>query len=315
MKKIDFEAHYYTPFFQGYEGGDRLTKPGGTILKLFSGLDDVGEQRLQEMDANGVDMQIVSLSAGLELMPPAESVEMARRVNDWLAESIARHPDRFRGFAQLPVFDTEAAVRELERCVRELGFVGWNTFSDEPRFYPILEKAHELGVFLYLHPTAPKIPDMQSEDIDLQLGMGFHFDTCITLMKLIIGGVFDRLPGLKVILGHLGEGWPFIFDRLNSKSLVANDPLVPELSKNVVKKKRCGDYWRTNIWCTTSGNLSAPSFRCAKEVLGIEHLLLGTDYPYERMGPMMEFLDGVGMTEEERGRLFHKNAEKFFGLG
>ena len=320
IKKIDFEAHYYTPFFQGLRDGRILS---GTPAPVGPGraLIDLAENRLRAMDENGIDIQVISFSVGLELLPPKESAEIARRVNDTLAEAISRHPDRFRGFAQLPVLDVEAALLEMERCTRDLNFVGWNTFSNfngavlaEPRFFPLLEQAEQLGLFLYLHPTEPAIPAFKGWSRDLEFGLGYHFDTCISLMKLIAGGVFDRLPNLKVILGHLGETWPFMYDRLNSKSIPAGQAPIPALETGGKNKRRCSDYWRTNLWASTSGNLSKAAFTCAKEVLGIEHLLLGTDYPYESLPQTMEFLDSTGMTREEAERLYHKNAEEFFGI-
>ncbi|MGI5936955.1 MAG: amidohydrolase family protein [Oscillospiraceae bacterium] len=319
MNKVDFEAHYYTDFFAG-EFTELLSK-GVPKFGPFADLLDLGGRRLENMDRHGIDTQIISLSVGLELLETSASVDVSRRVNDVLAEAAARYPGRFLGCAALPVNDTDAAVQELERCVLELGFVGWNTFSNfggptlaDERYFPILRRAAELGVFVYLHPTVSAIDEFKGWGRDLEFGLGYHFDTCITLMKMIATGVFDRLPNLKVILGHLGEGWPFMRQRLDSKSVPAGQGAPPGMQGGGKNLKKCGEYWDTNIWATTSGNYSKPAFQCAKDVLGIDHLLLGTDYPYEDLGECMSFLQSIDLTNEERASLYYKNAEKIFGI-
>jgi len=263
------------------------------------------------MDEAGVDVAILSLSApGLEKFEPSAAARIAKQTNDELAAAISRHPDRFRGFAALSARDTDAAVVEFERCVKELGFVGWKTHSnfgdsylDEKKYWPLLAKAEELGALIYVHPDDPIIPQFHTYGWGLAgASFGYGVEASLVMMRLTIGGVFDVFPKLKIILGHYGEGLPFLMDRVNrpyEQGLVQTDPAVaPPLKKMPV------DYLKDNMVVSTSGNYSTEAFVCTQNALGLSRMVLGTDYPYESMRSCIDFLESQVMSPSEREQLY-----------
>jgi predicted TIM-barrel fold metal-dependent hydrolase len=289
-------------------------EPNGDYL--LNRLLDVGDARIEEMDAGGIDVAVVSLtSPGTDHFFPTIGTALAKRCNDALAEAIGRHPDRLMGFAALAPKNAEDAAKELERCVKDLGFKGWKTHSnfgdsyiDEKRFWPILAKAEELGVPIYLHPVAPMIPQLRTYGLALAgAAFGFGLETATAMMRLVLSGAFDAFPKLKIILGHYGEGLPFLMQRVDHPfvrpHIKAADPeVVPDLGRVP------SAYLRDNMAITTSGNYLPAAFECARTALGMDKILLGTDYPYEEMGEAMGFLEGLGMTDDEKGQLYHSNA-------
>ena len=328
MKIIDMEHHYYSeeffeiaaqnnglPHFDPETGVltfiDGLPMPLGPIIR--DRLISLGELRVKEMDTNGLDVAVLGTSAGPELIQGEAGIALAQSCNDAVYETVQKYPGRFLGSATLPVCDVEASCQELERCVREYGFVSWQTHSnygdtsvDEKRYWPILKKAEELGVYVYLHPHAPADPRMHHFGyMFAAAGLGYTTDTMITIMSMIVGGVFDEFPKLKVVLGHLGEALPFLMERMDNRFTLA-----AEQTTGLYNKRKISDYFKDNIFVTTSGNMSAPAFNLAKEVLGIDHIMVGTDYPYEILPDMMQFLDELKLTKEEREMLYYKNAEQ-----
>jgi predicted TIM-barrel fold metal-dependent hydrolase len=337
MKKIDFETHFATPewvdaLYQNKtyprleENKEKKTRRlyfTETAVEPFSDvllgrLLDIGANRIKDMDDAGIDMQVLSLTApGIEQFDPKIGARLAQQSNDALAGIIGRHPDRFLGFAALPAKDPDAAVKELQRAVKDLGLIGWKTHSnygdaylDDKRFWPILAKAEELDVPIYLHPTAPMIPQLQTYGFALAgAPFGFGVETAMAMMRLILSGVFDTFPNLKIILGHLGEGLPFVLQRIDFPYVrphFKNDPSVrPELNK------KPSEYLRHNMWVTTSGNYLKPAFMCTKEALGIDRILLSTDYPYEDAGECMQFLESLPLSATEKEKIYHQNARAF----
>lgn len=326
MKRIDFEAHFLSQplreALQARGGAPYLTEDdvmifGPDCALPYAGigpaLGDLADERIQEMDKAGIDVQIISCVGGIELLPASIGTEVARQTNDELYHAIQRYPERFRGYAALAPQDVDAAVQELERCVKDLRFVGWNAFSnfgadalDDPRYFPLLEKAAELGVFIYLHPTMPAIDRLHGYGRQLVAsGLGFGIDVMITLTRMILGGVFDRLPNLKIVLGHLGEGFPFVMDRMRARG--PKQSRLPAVNELPAK-----DYFGKNIWVSTSGNYSAAAFKCALEVLGSDHILLGSDFPMEPLANAVEFLDGMSLTRKEREAISWGNSGIFF---
>jgi len=281
---------------------------------------DLGEGRIREMDAGGIDVAVASLtSPGIDHFIPAVGTLLAKRANDELAAAIDRYPDRLKGFAALSPKDPEAATRELERAVKELGLSGWKThsnfgdsFIDDRLYWPILAKAEELNVPIYLHPASPMIRELRTYGLALAgAAFGFTVETATAMMRLVLSGAFDAFPGLKVILGHYGEGLPFLMQRIDHPfvrpHIRASDPdAVPALLRLP------SDYLRGNMLVTTSGNYLAAAFECTREVLGMDRILLGTDYPYEEMDESIKFLEARGLSEEERAQLYYRNAA---GLG
>lgn len=330
MKKIDFESHYYVrsyidaaaehagiPHYDKetgimYHGSDGIL-PIGAILP---GLLELGEQRIRDMDAAGVDKCFLSVSLGIGQFEAKTSQALAMANHDELAQAIAKYPDRFGGYAVLPMHDTEFAVKELTRCHDELGFFGWNAFSnfgnkrlDDDACFPVLERAAQLNMPVYIHPTVPQIQDLHGYGPAMVTsGLGFAVDVTITLTRMIFAGIFDRLPTLKVIIGHLGECFPVILRRMDDAMRVQN---ITDKGRN---QKLPSEYFKSNIWITSSGNLLAPAFRCAEDVFGIDHILFGTDYPMESLNENVSFVESLGLSKEELERVFWKNAEEYFGV-
>lgn len=335
MIRIDFEAHFVTKDYvraleenTGYPryAVDRQTgrrrleytgdvgEPIGDIL--LNKLLDTGEQRLQSMDAAGIDMQVLSLTApGVEQFDPARGTALARECNDQLAEVIRSHPDRFFGFAALAPNDPEDAADELERAVVDLGFKGWKTHSnyggtylDEQKYWPILERAEHLGVPIYLHPTIPAMPPLRKYGFALAgAPFGFGIETSICMMRLVFSGVFDRYPGLKIMLGHLGEGLPFLMQRIDFAYV--RPWFDPDARPDLVKKP--SDYLRENMYVTTSGNYLPAAFMCTYESMGIDRILLATDYPYENSHECMRFLEELPITPSDKEKIYYQNAKQF----
>ena len=335
MKKIDFEAHFVTDEWvtmmfenKGYPRYVRDEKtaqcrvqwspddvePIGDIL--LNKLLDLGEGRLKVMDDNGVDLQVLSLTIpGVELMDASTGTALARNVNDALADVVRKYPDRFLGFAALAPQSPEEAADELERAVKELDLKGWKTHSnygenylDEKRYWPIFERAEKLNVPIYLHPSFPTIPQLKTDYGWALSGapFGFGVETAICMMRLVLSGVFDRYPGLKVILGHLGEGLPFLLARIDYPYVIPwFDPNArPELNK------KPSDYFKNNVFVTTSGNYFEPAFMCTYQALGIDRILLGTDYPYEDPNECIRFLEGLSIPKEEKDKIYYGNADQ-----
>jgi predicted TIM-barrel fold metal-dependent hydrolase len=284
--------------------------------KLLDRLLDLGEGRIREMDAGGIDKAVVSLtSPGVDHFAPRIGTRLAGRINDELAAAIDKHPDRLLGFAALAPKDPAAAVLELERAVKELGFKGWKTHSnfgdsylDDKRYWPILAKAEELGVPIYLHPTAPMMEELRTYGLALAgAAFGFGLETATAMMRLVLSGAFDAFPKLTVMLGHYGEGLSFLMQRIDHPfvrpHIKAADPdAVPAL------KRVPSEYLRDNMLVTTSGNYLPAAFWCTRDALGIDKILLATDYPYEEMHECTAYLNDLGLSDTDKQKLFHGNA-------
>ncbi|MGI5970369.1 MAG: amidohydrolase family protein [Oscillospiraceae bacterium] len=329
--RIDFENHFYSERFLEvvksrteipYMEPDTLTihHGGGScslpIKPIVPALVDLGEQRISEMDKCGVDVAIVSSSLGIEQLPAGLALEAAKESNDTLYMGICKYPERLRGYAILSVDDIGDSVKELERCSKDLGFVGWNAFSnydgemlDSPRFFPLLRKAAELDMLVYIHPCFPAIPALHEYGPAMAAaGFGFAVDVSTCLLRMIFAGIFDALPNLKVMIGHLGEGLPFSLDRLDSQAARTNR------NSAAVNKELPSYYFRHNIWVSTSGNFSSAAFKCAKDVLGIDRIVMGTDYPMESLERSAEFVDTLELSKGDREKIMFRNGMRDFKL-
>lgn len=334
MRRIDLETHFVTgDYVRAMEGNtgyprycvdkqtqsrrlyytDDVGEPLGDVL--LNKLLDTGEQRLKDMDEAGIDVQVLSLtSPGVEQFDPAVGTALARKINDELAVVIERYPDRFIGFAALAPKEPEVAADELERVVKDLGFKGWKTHSnyggtylDDREYWPILETAEKLDVPVYLHPTVPAMPQLRKYGFALAgAPFGFGIETSMCMMRLIYSGVFDRYPGLKVILGHLGEGLPFLLQRIDFAYL---RPWFDPDGRPDLRRKP-SDYLKENVFVTTSGNYLPAAFICTYEAMGIGRILLATDYPYEDSNECLEFLEGLPITQEDRDKIYFLNASQ-----
>ncbi len=280
-------------------------------------LNDIGERRVAAMDAAGIDFQVLSLTMpGCQAFGPDEAekaIRVAEDSNDKLFDAVKRHPARFAGFAALPTADPQAAVGELERAVTRLGFKGAlinghtkGSFLDERRYWPIFERAQALNVPIYLHPSFPHPAAMQSyfrgyEDLSMPV-WGFNVDTSIHFLRILFAGVFDEFPGLKIILGHLGEGLPFGMHRLNDHSVY--------YARRRGLKRTPADYLRENLIVTTSGNFSVPSLLCTISMLGIDNILFSVDWPYETLATGVKFLEDLPISPNDKEKIAHLNAER-----
>ncbi len=322
--KIDIENHYYTddimlameqrtepPFFDReadiIQWTDYVKMPQAAFLPHLL---ETGEKRIELLKKAGIDKAVLGCSPGVEQLDVEESIRVCRLANDAVAALIKKYPDFYIGSAILPVKDVDAACEELERCVKELGFVSWQTHSnygdsypDEEKYRPIFKKAAELGVYVYFHPQLSTLERLEGFGFPLPgSGLGFTLDAIISVTRMILSGMFDEIPNLQLVLGHLGEGFPFYLKRMDNRMRVIYHP-------NVKCKEDVSYYFKHNIWVSTSGNMSKEAFACAKEVVGMDRILFATDYPYEELDDMMEFLDDLPLTVGERDMLFYKNAE------
>lgn len=333
MKKIDCEFHYYLPemieYFKTRESAP-IYHPENEVLELRDGvmaglsvhtnkdsvmqeLMNFGAERVAELDRQGVDTAVMAVSAAVEELPKEEAVYYAKKSNDAVAELIQKFPGRFYGAAALPTMYVDEAITELERCKKELGFKYWHTHSNyknehlyDEKYLPLLGKAAELGCAFYVHPHMSDDADMKDEGyVYAAPGLGFGLDTMRTTLRIILNGTFDKYPNLRMIIGHLGEYYPFILDRLDNRFSWIKDPEV--------KMEHSVSYYfkNKNVLVTTSGNMSKLAFNCTKEALGIDSIIFGSDYPYESLADMMKFMDSLDLTQEEQEKVFYKNAEKY----
>jgi uncharacterized protein len=324
MKLIAVEEHFLTPEVR-LAWADPASAPdpaatfdGGEIGRH---LEDLGEDRLHLMDEAGVDVQVLSLTTpGLHNLAPDRAVELARRVNDRIAEAVARYPERFQGFATLPTPAPNEAARELERAVRDLGLKGAMLCGrtrernlDHPDFRPLLERAATLGVPLFIHPQIPQraVCDVLyagiSPQVDLALsayGLGWHYEAGVQFVRLVASGTFDRLPSLQIVLGHWGEVVLFYLERLAA------------LDRAAGLRRRVAEVARENLYVTASGMFSEAYLRRCLEIVGVDRLLFSTDYPYQyRIGREARgFVERAPLDEGDRARFAHGNWERLTGL-
>ena len=324
MRVITVEEHFITPAFAAGPGKAtterfRNSRAGGALIveRLF----EVGDKRVAEMDAAGIDVQVLSLnSPGVEQVEVGEAIACSRDANEFLADAIKKHPTRFAGFASLPTQAPDQAAAELERCVRQLGFKGANInghtrgrYLDDKFFSPILERADALGVPIYLHPTVPPkaVVDALYGGFDPAVsgslasgGWGWHIETAVHLLRMVLGGVFDRHPKLQVMIGHMGEGIPFMLQRLNKN-------LPTQMTK---LERPVAEYLRKNVHYTFGGLNFAPTFLNLLLEVGVERIMFSADYPYVAMEEARSFLRHLPVSEADRARIAHGNAEKLLNL-
>jgi uncharacterized protein len=284
-------------------------------------LADLGTLRLQEMDMAGIDLQVISdVGSNIVSRPGDEGVQLARESNDELAAAIAAHPDRFAGFACLPMTEPEAAAEELERAVRSLGLKGAmihgvteGRFLDDPAFLPVLERAAALAVPIYLHPAFPPAPvrDAYYAGLDPAVsfvlatsGWGWHSEVGIHALRLILAGVFDRLPTLQIIIGHMGEMIPFMLARIDDWLT----PMAQQLQQSVP------EYFLHHFHITTSGFFTDPPLLLALQVMGADRIIFSVDYPFSTNEQGRAFLDHAAISPAEKEKISHLNAEQLLGL-
>jgi predicted TIM-barrel fold metal-dependent hydrolase len=311
---IALEEHYYdAEVKQHFRGLDAVA-----AAHVVDRLDDVGALRLREMDEAGIDMQVLSHSMpGLQKIDAETAVPLARRANDRLAETVQAYPDRFAGFAALPTADPKAAADELERTVTRHGFKGAmvngltdGRFLDDKRFWPVFERAAALDVPLYMHPAVPHPGVIEAYYKDyaekhpgiLRAAWGFTVETATQGIRLVLSGVFDAYPGLKIVLGHMGEGLPFYLWRI-SHGL-----------RGSTGAKSFRDIFCEHFWITTSGFFSNPALICCVMEMGIDHILFSVDYPFVDNMPGAKWTETLPLCAEDQEKLLSGNARRLLKL-
>lgn len=316
VKKIALEeAFTFAPFKDDEQALCRALNPtwGAYVDRRIADLTDL---RLADMDAAGIDVQVLSLtSPGIQsLEDPDRAVRVAREANDLVAGVVRDHPERFAAFAALPCQDPEAAVAELERAVTQLGLVGalvnghtGGVYLDDARHLGLWEAAESLGVPIYLHPADPPTPFAVAAGYPLQEAtFGWAFETGAQVLRLAMAGVFERFPRATAVVGHMGENLPYSLARLDDRyDFYVGEPPIAEPPSAYVKR---------NVMVTTSGVNDPAPLRCAIDVMGVDRVMFAVDYPYQRNEPAVAFIEGADLDAHEREQVCHANAERLLGL-
>ncbi len=319
MQTITLEEHFVTKDFlkATHAEGESAPLP---LQMMREKLLDVGAGRIAAMDEAGIDVQVLSLAAlGIEKLAPAQQTAVMRGMHDEIAAAVKANPTRFRALATPGLKEPAEAVKELQRCVTELGFVGAmfdgtsdGKFLDAPEFFPVLEAAEALGVPVYVHPAPP--PEAVAEvyysglpgDLGRLLsiaGWGWHAETGLHTLRLIVSGVMDRLPALKVIIGHMGEGLPY--------ALARSSGILSPVAK---LKRSVAETFKDQFYVTSSGYFTKPPFDCAREVFGFEHMMYSVDYPFSPNTHGVEFLKALALSSEEEAAFRGGHARALLGV-
>jgi predicted TIM-barrel fold metal-dependent hydrolase len=322
MMVIAIEEHFWSPGLR-----DRHPTPLQAFFRQLTRgerLAELGERRIADMDDAGIDLQVLSeFAPGAQDADPDSSVALARASNDHLFSAVRHYPERLAGFATLPTPSPESAADELQRCVEELGFKGAmingytnNTYLDAPQYHVILARAEALDVPIYLHPRSPH-PQVMAAYFDgyfslSQAAWGYAVETGTHAFRLILSGVFDKFPLLKVVLGHMGENIPYCLTRF--QNAVDRHEAIARNPSYIALRRPVADYFLNNFYITTSGAFDPHALRCAISVLGIDRILFATDYPVEDAVAATAFLRSAPLTDEERAKIAHRNAKLLLRL-
>jgi len=320
MKLVETRA-LNDPAFESlwsYYGASQSPRSVATLKRIL----DLGDGRIADMDASGIDVQLLLHTApGVQVFDAATANSLASASNDMVADAIRKHPDRYAGLAMIAPQDPAAAAKELERGVKKLGLKGAvinshtrGEFLNDKKFWGLFEAAEALDVPVYVHPSGPPT-DMAKPFIERGLDgaiYGFAVECGLHLLTIITSGVFDRFPKLQVVFGHLGEGMPFWMPRLdymhraqvNSKRYEALKPL----------KRKVSDYLRENVYITTSGMNWEPGVMFCRSVMGKDRVLYAMDYPYQFEPEEVVAMDALPISEPEKKAFYQSNAEAVFKL-
>jgi uncharacterized protein len=329
MRIVALEEHYTVPRIVAGISPDAIARrgfPGPDFVwaqtTRRNELADLGDARLADMDAAGITVQVLSVAGpGADLVPGQPGIDLARAYNDALAEACARHPARYRGFAHLPLLAPEAAADELQRTVKELGFHGVlvngatdGRFLDDPAFEPILVRAEALDLPIYLHPGIPTqavrnayydgLPGNFSFSMALST-WGWHADTAIHTLRLVLSGALDRHPGLKIVIGHMGEALPFMLDRIDATTAA---------EAKVRLKRSVRQTILDQVWITTSGFFTMVPFMAALMSFGVDRIMFSVDYPFASNARARAFLDELPVSPADRAKIAHGNADRLLRL-
>ncbi len=313
MKKIALEEHFITSDFLKYtENSDFKAMNPQVVKDCKARLLDFDDLRIAAMDKAGIDISVLSLTdPGVQGELDADTANtMASKANAFLAEQVAKNPTRFRGFATLAMQTPAKAAKELEHCVRQYQFLGAlingqtnGHYLDEEQFFPFWEKAQELDVPIYLHPGSPRNFPQNYKGQETLAGAlwGWTVETGTHALRLVFSGLLDRFPGVKIILGHMGEAIPYLLWRLDSRWEIVKH--LKEL------KKPPSQYFKENFYVTTSGMCSNGPLLCAIHELGEERVMFSVDYPYESSDVAAQFIEQAPLSKIVREKVCYKNAE------
>ena len=317
MNKIALEEHYLPEHLIPHWEPTVSGMPKTTYDAIKARLVDTGAQRIEAMDAAGIEIALLSVAGpGVQAeRDTTQAIAMAQRANDDLAERVALHPKRLAGFAHLAMQDPDAAADELERCVRELGFRGalingqtFGHYLDEERFFPFWERAEALNVPVYLHPADPEktYAALEGQRQLRRPTWEWTVETATHALRMVFNDTFERFPGAKLILGHMGETLPYLLWRFDSRALLYREPGDP--------RPLPSRYIRRNIPITISGVFADAPLKCALEALGEDQVMFAADYPFEDATHAGAFLDRAPISEAAREKIAHANARRLLGL-
>lgn len=328
MRVVALEEHFTVPALVRRIDPEVIRRRGFRPRKLppngpnpLELLPEIGEQRLESMDEAGIAVQVLSNTGpGPDLVPGAEGVAISREMNDHLAAAIARHPDRFAGFAVLPMQSPDSAAAELVRAVKELSFVGAlingtteGRFLDHPSYDDLLAAAVDLDVPIYIHPhLAPEaVRQAYFSDLDAgasrvleAAGWGWHSETALHVLRLVLAGTLDRHPKLRLIIGHMGEMLPMMLARADEVFALDIEHLKRPIGRTILDQ----------VWITTSGIFSEPPFLAALLTFGIDRIMFSVDYPYAPNAKGRAFLDRLSLAPADMAKLAHGNADALLKL-
>ncbi len=328
MRVVALEEHFTAPSIAGRIDRDAISHRGNRPRRApptgpgpLELAPDLGSGRLRLMDESEITMQVLSNTGpGPDLMPGTEGVDIARAMNDHLAEAVARHPDRYAGFAVLPMCSPDEAAAELGRAVKDLGFVGAlingtteGRFLDHPSYDGILAQAVALAVPVYIHPHLAPEAVREAYYSGLEpgagrvleaAGWGWHSETALHVLRLVLSGTLDRHPGLKLIIGHMGEMLPMMLARADDVFRFDIDHLRRPVSQTILDQ----------VWITTSGIFTEPPFLAALLTFGIDRIMFSVDYPYSSNAQGRTFLERISLSPADMAKLTHGNADALLKL-
>jgi hypothetical protein len=328
MRTVALEEHFSVPALSRRIVQDVISRRGFRPRKITPGapnpmelLPEIAEGRLKSMDEAGITVQVLSVAGpGADLLPGPDGIALARETNDHLAAAIARYPDRFAGFANVPLATPDAIPAEFKRAVKDLGFVGAlingsteGRFLDHPAYDALLATAVELDVPIYIHPHIPPEPVRQAYFSNLPegagrvletAGWGWHSETAIHLLRMVLAGTLDKHPKLRLIIGHMGEMLPMMMARID-------ETFVHDIGH---LKRPIGRAIRDQVWLTTSGIFDQPPFICALQTFGIDRIMFSVDYPFAPNADGRKFLDNVALSPADKKKLAHGTADAVLKL-
>jgi predicted TIM-barrel fold metal-dependent hydrolase len=323
MRIVALEEHISLPAFSA-ELETVAPRPGsrGGAGAVRAELEDADTLRLASMDAAGISLQVLSVPGpGPIMLSPDAAPAFTRRYNDALAAIVRERPDRFASFAHLPMGVPEAAADELERAVRDCGFCGAlmsgttkGKFLDDPTFEPLLARAEQLDVPIYVHPGVPPEAvrkayydgfDAHVSSVFATAGWGWHAETAVHVLRMVLAGTFDRHPGLKIIIGHMGEGLPTMLARCDDFMGQKVTGLPRTVSQTILD----------HVTITTAGFFTQPPFLAALLTFGADRILFSVDYPFSKNDVARTFLDALPVSSDDKEKIAHGNADRLLKLG